>query len=126
MGSVLVFILVCINVFSSFAVILTRKRTGCFAFIVFWMSCYCKCHVALPHGPMGWCAVCDFGISSLPFTIVYISCPLGSPLLLWNFESIRGSLMRHKKTKLARLAQKTCTLYTVSSFMYYLRPLYEK
>ena len=27
--------------------------------IVFWMSCYCKCHVAFPHGAMGWPAVCD-------------------------------------------------------------------
>ena len=27
------------------------------------MSCYSKCHVALPHGTVGWSAVCDFGIS---------------------------------------------------------------
>ena len=38
-------------------------ETICFAFIVFWMSCYCKCPVALPQGPMGWSAVCDCGIS---------------------------------------------------------------
>ena len=29
------------------------------AFNVFWMSCYHKCTVALPHGAMGWSAVCD-------------------------------------------------------------------
>ena len=23
------------------------------------MSCYCKCPVALPHGAVGWFAVCD-------------------------------------------------------------------
>ena len=27
-----------------------EERAGCFAFIVFWMSCHCKCPVALPHG----------------------------------------------------------------------------
>ena len=36
-------------VLSSFAIIWKRKRerAGCFAFIVFWVSCYCKCSVAL-------------------------------------------------------------------------------
>ena len=50
-------------VLSSFAIILTRERTCCFAFIVFWMSCYCKCPVALPLGAMGRSAVCECGIS---------------------------------------------------------------
>ena len=52
-------------VVSSFAIILSRKRekAGCFAFIVSRMSCYCKCLVALPHGVVGWSAVCDCGIS---------------------------------------------------------------
>ena len=27
-----------------------EERAGWFAFTVFWMSCYCKCPVALPHG----------------------------------------------------------------------------
>ena len=36
-----------------------EERAGCFAFIVFRMSCYCKCPVALPHGAVGWSAVCD-------------------------------------------------------------------
>ena len=32
-------------------------------FYCFKMSCYCKCHVALPHGDVGWSTVCDCGIS---------------------------------------------------------------
>ena len=57
------YVLLC--VLSSFAIILKRKRVraGYFAFIVLRMSCYCKCSVALPHGAMGWSAVCDCGIS---------------------------------------------------------------
>ena len=48
----------------SFAIILTwKKERGCFTFIVFLMSCYCKCPVALPHCAVGWSAVCDCGIS---------------------------------------------------------------
>ena len=30
-----------------------RERACCFAFIVFLMSCYCECPVALPHGAVG-------------------------------------------------------------------------
>ena len=33
------------------------ERPGCFAFIVFWISCYCKCPVAHTHGAVGWSAV---------------------------------------------------------------------
>ena len=40
-----------------------EDSAGCFAFIVFRMSCYCNCSVALPHGVVGWSAVCDRGIS---------------------------------------------------------------
>ena len=39
-----------------------EERAGCFAFIVFWMSCHCKCPVALTHGAVGGSAVCDCGI----------------------------------------------------------------
>ena len=49
---------------SSFAIILKRKRAGCFAFIVLRMSCYCKCSVAIPRGTMGWSAVCNCCISN--------------------------------------------------------------
>ena len=34
-----------------------------FVFIVTPMSCHFICSVALPHGAMGWSAVCDSGIS---------------------------------------------------------------
>ena len=50
--------------FMSFLGLLTPlDRAGCFAFIVFRMSCYCKCPVALPHSAMGGSAVCDYGVS---------------------------------------------------------------
>ena len=53
-----------LNVLSSFCFHLDEEeRAGCFAFIVFWMSCYCNCPVALPHRPVGWSAVCASGIS---------------------------------------------------------------
>ena len=35
----------------------------CIKVIVFAMSCYCKCPVALPHGAVGRSAVCDCGFS---------------------------------------------------------------
>ena len=35
-----------------------EERAGRFPFIVFQMFCYCKCFVALPHGIVGWSAVC--------------------------------------------------------------------
>ena len=38
-----------------------EEKAGCFAIIVSQVSCYCKCSVALPHGAMGWSAVCDCG-----------------------------------------------------------------
>ena len=51
-------------VFSSFAIILKRKRElVAFLFIVLRMSCYCQCSVALPHDAVGWSAVCDCDIS---------------------------------------------------------------
>ena len=34
-----------------------------FVFIVSSISCHFICSVALPHGAMGWSAVCDSGIS---------------------------------------------------------------
>ena len=39
------------------------ERADYFAFIVFWMSCLCKCSLTLLHGAMGWSAVCDHGLS---------------------------------------------------------------
>ena len=49
-------------VLSSFAIILTRRNAGCFALIVFLLSCCCLCSVALPNCTMSWYAVCDCGI----------------------------------------------------------------
>ena len=40
-----------------------EERAACFALIVFLMSCDCYCSMALPHGPVGWSAVCNCGIS---------------------------------------------------------------
>ena len=52
-------------VLSRFAIILTRylRENGCFAVVVFWMSCSCEYTVALPHGAVGESVVCDYGIS---------------------------------------------------------------
>ena len=46
-------------VYSTFAIILKR----CLAIIVSQMYCYYKGSVAVPHGVVGWSAVCDCGIS---------------------------------------------------------------
>ena len=40
-----------------------EEKAGRFAIIVLHMYCYYKCSVALPHGAVGWSAVCDCGIS---------------------------------------------------------------
>ena len=40
-----------------------EERADCFAFIVFLMSCYCKCPLALTHGGVGWSTVYDCVIS---------------------------------------------------------------
>ena len=42
--------------------------------------------------------------------IKLLSCPLGSLVSLWNFETIRGSVMKPKWQKQASLAQEICTL----------------
>ena len=39
-----------------------EEKAGCFA-IALQMYCYSKRSVALPHGAVGWSAVCDCGIS---------------------------------------------------------------
>ena len=36
---------------------------GCFAIIVLQIYCYCKCSLTIPHGAVGWSAVCDCVIS---------------------------------------------------------------
>ena len=42
---------------------------------------------------------------ALHYSVDFISCPLGSWVSLWNFKTIRGSLMTPKLQKLASLAQ---------------------
>ena len=62
----LVFVLVHIDLFpfySSFAIILMRKRELVALLYFFWMSCYCKCSVALPQGAVGSSEACDCGNS---------------------------------------------------------------
>ena len=39
-----------------------EEKADCFAIIVLQMYCYYKYSVALPHGTVGWSAVCDCGI----------------------------------------------------------------
>ena len=40
-----------------------EEEDGYFAIIVLQMYCYYKCSVALPHGAVGWTAVCNCGIT---------------------------------------------------------------
>ena len=50
-------------------------------------------------------------LPALHYSVDFKYCPLGSSVLLWNFETIRRSLMRPKWPKLASLAQKICSLW---------------
>ena len=59
--SVFFFVLVCITLCPFFCS--NNLEGGDFVFIVSPMSCNFICSVALPHGAMGWSAVCDSGIS---------------------------------------------------------------
>ena len=60
-----------------------------------------------------WDCVAAVGrLPALHYSEDFISCPLDSWVSLWNFETIRGSLMGPKWQKLASLAQEICTLYT--------------
>ena len=64
-----------------------EEKAGCFAIIVLQMYCYYKCSVALPHGAVGWSAVCNCGISwsySLTFCSTK-SCKTLLPLLSFIF-----------------------------------------
>ena len=69
----------------------------------------------------GWdCVATLKHFSALHYNVI-LSCPLVSWMPLWKFETIRASLMRSNWSKLTSLAQKTCTLYTFSSLVYFLR-----
>ena len=60
-----VFVLLCINLcpFLFCNHLEEEEKAVCFAIIVLQMFCYCKSSVVLPHGIVGWSALCDFGIS---------------------------------------------------------------
>ena len=80
--------------FLVFAIILSRKRElAALVLLPFgWMSCHCKCPVALPHGVVGWSAVCDCDIS-LTHRLVYYSLPKFRLLyLLKIFANSVGSI----------------------------------
>ena len=40
-----------------------EERAGCFAYVVFLLSCGCWCSVSLPHSALGWSASCHCDIS---------------------------------------------------------------
>ena len=66
-----------------------EEKAGCFAIIVLRMYCYYKCSVALPHGAVGWGAVCDCNI---PDHTHFLS-PLFKLCVLWNLmKKISGEL----------------------------------
>ena len=47
-----------------------EERAGCFTLIVSLMSCGCLCSLSLPHGAVGWSAVCACGIS-WPYSLIF-------------------------------------------------------
>ena len=57
------FVMLCFKIYVHSYHLEEEEKAICFAFIVLQMYCYRKCSVALPHGAMGWLAVCDCGIS---------------------------------------------------------------
>ena len=56
------------------------------------------------------CVAAVARIPALHYSVDFIFFSFGSWVSLWNFETIRGSLMKPKWQKLASLAQKICTL----------------
>ena len=58
------------------------------------------------------CVVAVERLPALHYSVDFLfSCPLGSWVSLWDFETIRGSLMKPKWQKLASLTQVICTLW---------------
>ena len=45
--------------FVSILVLQEEEKAGCFASIVLQINCFYKCSVVLPHGAVGWSALCD-------------------------------------------------------------------
>ena len=73
------FVLVCIALcpFEFYDHIDKEETVACCAFVVFWMSCYCKCPVALPHGAMCWSAVSNCGTCISDHTHLLFNKPRG-------------------------------------------------
>ena len=61
----LVFVLVCITLcpFQFCNHLDEEERAACLGFIVFRMSCCCKCSVTLPYSAVGCSVVCNCDIS---------------------------------------------------------------
>ena len=49
-------------------------------------------------------------LPALHYNVDFIFLSMGSWVLLWNFETIRGSMMKPKWQKLASLAQEISTV----------------
>ena len=64
-SSVFVFVLLCITLcpFKFCNYLEEGEKAVCFAIFILQMYCYYICPVVLPHGVVGWSAVCDCSIS---------------------------------------------------------------
>ena len=51
------------------------------------MSCFCECSVALPHGTMGWSAVCEI-VEFLDHTHLLLNCVADSALCLFLLKPL--------------------------------------
>ena len=59
--------------FVPFIVLGGKERAGCFTLFVFQVSCEFYCTVTLPHGAMGWSALCDCGIFRVILTYYMVN-----------------------------------------------------
>ena len=72
-----------INIF-----VISFSHGSLFAIIVLQKYCYYKWSVALPHGAVGWSAMCDSGISwSYSFTFLLNSLRKRDNMLVYRFSS---------------------------------------
>ena len=95
------------------------------------MCCYCYCSVALPLGAvvvLQWVIVVFPDHTHLLFCHISLVSDIWLGLVFhviikseyrWNFETIRGSLMRPKWPKLASLAQRERIILIKSSSLRY-------
>ena len=56
------------------------------------------------------CVAAEERLPALHYSVDFIFLSFGSWVSLWNFETIRGSLMKPKWQKLDSLAQEICTM----------------